>query len=187
MKLLVLELSEQFKAEGIDLKGDPSTSLFRIHRDVRFSKDKSPYHTYAAFSLSKSGARLEQGMLHFRISPDESFFATGLYEPDGATLRAARTQIVSLGREFLHWEDEFNLHTIASAKRLPPGFEDFANSELEDVLKWKHYLTKQAIQAGELLTDELVEKAISFVRERLLFINFCRQCSSRTDSINITG
>ena len=42
MELLVADLGERFRAEGIPLEPDPRRSVFRIYRDTRFSKDKSP-------------------------------------------------------------------------------------------------------------------------------------------------
>src|SRR4026207_393795 len=47
--------SERFEARGIPLRADPARSPFRIYRDVRFSKDKSPYKTNVGASLPHAG------------------------------------------------------------------------------------------------------------------------------------
>ena len=48
LEALVAALAEEFAARGLPLRADPARSPFRIYRDVRFSKDKSPYKTHAA-------------------------------------------------------------------------------------------------------------------------------------------
>ena len=76
----------------IPIKGDRKSSLFRIHRDVRFSKNKDPYKTNAGVALTRSGGKNDPGVLYFHLSPEECFFAAGFHlpEPDQlARLRAA--------------------------------------------------------------------------------------------------
>src|SRR6188508_3801769 len=48
MEALVADLAERLAARGIPLRADPKRSIFRIYRDTRFSKDKSPYKTHVA-------------------------------------------------------------------------------------------------------------------------------------------
>ena len=51
MELLMVALAERFEARGIPLVADPKRSPFRIYRDTRFSRDKSPYKTHIGASL----------------------------------------------------------------------------------------------------------------------------------------
>ena len=51
MEGLVVALGERFASRGIPIEADPRHSIFRIYRDVRFSKDKSPYKTHVSASL----------------------------------------------------------------------------------------------------------------------------------------
>ena len=55
--------------------------MFRIYRDVRFSKDKTPYQPHFAGSFSRAGAHLRGGY-YLRIRPGESFIAAGFWEPN---------------------------------------------------------------------------------------------------------
>ena len=55
MEELCVALDEQFRARDIPLHADPAKSPFRIYRDVRFSKDKSPYKTHVAASFGWAG------------------------------------------------------------------------------------------------------------------------------------
>src|SRR5215216_3639692 len=55
MEELCVALEAQFRSRGIPLHADPARSPFRIYRDTRFSKDKTPYKTAAAASLRWAG------------------------------------------------------------------------------------------------------------------------------------
>src|SRR6188474_3688050 len=57
LEQLIAALAERFEARGIPLRADPAKSPFRIYRDVRFSKDKSPYKTNMGASFPWTGER----------------------------------------------------------------------------------------------------------------------------------
>ncbi|MEQ9582546.1 MAG: DUF2461 domain-containing protein, partial [Arenibacter sp.] len=63
--------------------------MFRIYRDVRFSKDKTPYKTHFAGSFSRSGQRLRGGY-YIRLKPNETFIAAGFWEPNKEDLLRIR-------------------------------------------------------------------------------------------------
>ncbi|SEB38311.1 TIGR02453 family protein [Tenacibaculum sp. MAR_2009_124] len=65
--------------------------LFRIYRDVRFSKDKTPYKPHFAGSFSRKGAHLRGGY-YLRIRPGESFLAGGFWEPNKEDLFRIRKE-----------------------------------------------------------------------------------------------
>ena len=59
---LVEDLASAFAKSGIPLRGDRKASLFRLNRDIRFSKDKSPYKTHAGAVLTRGGAKDDAGL-----------------------------------------------------------------------------------------------------------------------------
>ena len=65
--------------------------MFRIYRDVRFSKDKTPYKTHFAGSFSRSGQRLRGGY-YLRLKPHETFIATGFWGPNKEDLLRIRKE-----------------------------------------------------------------------------------------------
>ena len=81
---LVASLSLAFAAHDIPLFGDPKSSLFRINRDVRFSKHKRPYKTNASAVLTSDGTKRSQGLVYIHLAPEGCFAAAGFYalEPD---------------------------------------------------------------------------------------------------------
>ena len=72
--------------------------LFRIYRDVRFSKDKTPYNPHFAGSFSRSGSRLRGGY-YLRIRPGESFLAGGFWAPE-------KDDLFRIRKEFEFGDDE---------------------------------------------------------------------------------
>ena len=66
--------------------------MFRVYRDVRFSKDKTPYNYHFAGSFSRSGKQLRGGY-YLRIRPGESFLAGGFWQPNKEDLFRIRKEI----------------------------------------------------------------------------------------------
>lgn len=73
--------------------------MFRIYRDVRFSKDKTPYKIHFAGSFSRMGASLRGGY-YIRLKPGGSFIATGFWEPNKDDLLRIRKELEMDSSEF---------------------------------------------------------------------------------------
>lgn len=72
----------------------PKDCVMRIYRDVRFSKDKSPYRTHMAASIAAGGKKSSRMPYYLHIAPhDQSFLAGGLYMPTAAQLTRFRETI----------------------------------------------------------------------------------------------
>lgn len=80
-------LAERFAARGIPLTADPARSPFRIYRDVRFAKDKSPYKTAASARFMAPGGGPGA---YFHLEPGEIYAGGGLYHPEPAALASWR-------------------------------------------------------------------------------------------------
>lgn len=70
LAVLIAALNEALAARGLPLAGDPKKSVFRIHRDVRFSKDKRPYKTHVSATLTRDGQKLSPGLVYVHIEPE---------------------------------------------------------------------------------------------------------------------
>jgi len=87
----LVKLSRHFVAEPSKVGG----SLFRIHRDVRFSKDKSPYKTNAGVHFRHELAKDAHAPGYYlHLDPKESFMGAGIWRPDAATAKRIRFAIV---------------------------------------------------------------------------------------------
>jgi uncharacterized protein (TIGR02453 family) len=81
-------------------KIDSKKSLFRIYRDTRFSKDKSPYKTNFGASLGM-GKGNQKGGYYLHMEPGKSFLAGGIYMPESSVLKEVRKEISLYGEDFL--------------------------------------------------------------------------------------
>lgn len=75
LEALIAATTDALAARGVPLAGDAKKSLFRIHRDVRFSKDKSPYKTHVSATLTRTGPdglwrKMSPGMVYVHIEPE---------------------------------------------------------------------------------------------------------------------
>jgi uncharacterized protein (TIGR02453 family) len=95
LEALCIALGDTFVRRGIPLSADPARSPFRIYRDVRFSKDKSPYKTHvsATFPWVGGGDRSAGG--YFHLQPGEIYIGGGMWRPEPSMLRAWRTLVAT--------------------------------------------------------------------------------------------
>ena len=139
-------------------------SLFRIHRDTRFGKDKTPYKTHIGlhFRHDRSKDAHAPGF-YLHVEPGAAFLGVGIWHPDGPALRAIREHIVeesgawrkaSRGKAFL---ETFEL----SGDRLerPPKDFDPEHALIED-LKWKDYIGIAELP-DSFVTDPGLPKALA--------------------------
>jgi uncharacterized protein (TIGR02453 family) len=87
MEALCAALADRFATRGLPLTADPVRSPFRIYRDVRFSKDKSPYKTAASARFMASGGG---GGAYFHLEPGEIYAGGGMWHPDPPVLATWR-------------------------------------------------------------------------------------------------
>ena len=99
--------------------------LFRPNRDVRFSKDKSPYKTNVAMQLwhKKRGKKNHTAGLYLHLSPGQSFAGAGVWHPDTATLNNVRKAIVVKPESWRKVRDSGLKVGGDSLKRPPVGFD----------------------------------------------------------------
>ena len=149
---------------GIDSSVDvvsPKECLFRIFRDVRFAKDKSPYKTNFGAFIAKGGRKSPYAGYYLHIEPGASFIGGGAYMPESQYLKAIRNGIfknvdeykaIIEGAEFRKF---FGGMFGEKLKTAPKGFpKDFADI---DLLKNKHYAVTYRVENGFWFSDSLVE------------------------------
>src|SRR6266699_4282646 len=108
MRELIEDLDTRFAEFAPEIGGDAKRSMFRIYRDIRFSKDKSPYKTHAAcwFHHRDADARVggdaEGGGAGFyvHIAPGSSFVGAGIWMPSRPILNRLRDAIAENGTGF---------------------------------------------------------------------------------------
>ena len=78
---------------GVDAALDPKKSVMRIYRDIRFSKNKTPYKTNFGVSIPSHGVKLGGVEYYLQIQPGKSFIAGGYWMPEAEHLKAIRQEI----------------------------------------------------------------------------------------------
>lgn len=119
-------------------------AIFRINRDVRFSKDKSPYKTNLGAFIAKGGRKSMNAGYYIHVEPGGCFLAGGIYMPAAQVLRSIRVEIHENLEEFTniikapsftaHFGTEFFGEKLKTA---PKGFPKDAPGI--EYLKYKHY------------------------------------------------
>ncbi|HET7038854.1 MAG TPA: DUF2461 domain-containing protein [Gemmatimonadales bacterium] len=139
MHELIEEMDARFAGFAPEFTGDPKRSMFRIYRDVRFSRDKSPYKTHAACWFRhrnadhKVGSEAEGGGagFYFHVEPGASLVAGGIWMPPRPVLNRLRDGIAQdpKGFERLVTQPVFRrrfggLSDEAVLTRMPRGYRD---------------------------------------------------------------
>jgi uncharacterized protein (TIGR02453 family) len=160
---LVEEAAGRLAKAKIPIKGDRKSSLFRIHRDVRFSNNKDPYKTNAGVAMTRSGAKGDPGVLYFHLSPEGCFFAAGFHNPDPpqlAKLRAAAARAPKLFKQMTAKlkAESLGLSDEDALKRPPRGFEAVEDPEIVAAIRLKNFIclrpfAEERIRAPALLDD----------------------------------
>lgn len=144
------------------LKIDPKKALFRIYRDIRFSKLKIPYKTHFGASLGMGkGNKIAGYYLH--IEPGKSFLAGGTYQPEPATLKEIRKEISMNGNEFkqiLEQKDFRNnfrgLSVESKLKRVPNDFEK--EDPMAEFLKLKSFIVVHPVSDEALMKGTAIKE-----------------------------
>ena len=127
---LCVALDERLRARGIPLTADPARSPFRIYRDVRFSRDKSPYKTNVGASFPWAGEQGEDGDRrpggYFHLSPGDIFVGGGMWHPEPARLAAFRRLVD---------RDPATIHAIVDARPFVETFGSVIGDKLTRVPK----------------------------------------------------
>ncbi len=115
------ELIKSFSAFDKKLSGlKTKDCIFRIYRDVRFSKNKTPYKTNMGCAISPGGRKAEEAGFYIHIEPGKSFLAGGRWMPSSDHLKKIRQEIDYNGKKF---------HSILSDKNFIKEFDKLDDSE----------------------------------------------------------
>jgi len=186
MKALIEELDVRFAALAPEFVGDPKRSMFRIYRDVRFSKDKSPYKSHAALWIYNRapargvGKEIDGGAgFYVHLEPGASLVAAGLWMPPRPSLAKVREHFSddlagwkravtspALLRRFGGLNDDEDGILL---KRLPRGFEE--GHPAERWLRFNSFTMSRGYSDAEMLSPKLADKAM---KDFALLVPMCR-------------
>ncbi len=175
MEAMIAALAERLSARGVPMLADPKRSPFRIYRDTRFSKDKSPYksHLGASFPWIEDAAGAEAGGGHderthgnggyFHFQPGEMYVGGGAYQMEKPHLDAFRDTVrdeperVREALEdpaFVAWFGHAHGHD--ELKRYPTGYPQ--DHPLANMFLWKGVVFGRRLADDEVLSSDLPDR-----------------------------
>ena len=153
-------LSEMSRHDNIETR-NAKDSVFRIYRDIRFSKDKSPYKTYWAGHFKRATKKLRGGY-YFQIGPGETMAAGGFFSPDTKDLLRIRKDI---DMNFKHWKKMLADKKIANSfgelkgemvATSPKGFS--RDNPAIELLKHKQFYFSRNFTDKEVLSSGFLKQ-----------------------------
>ncbi|MBI3181768.1 MAG: DUF2461 domain-containing protein [Myxococcales bacterium] len=155
-------VSREFVADARPVGG----SMFRIYRDTRFSKDKSPFKTAAAahFPHRRCGKDVHAPGFYLHLEPGESCGGGGLWHPDAPSLKKVRDAFVKKSAEWKAIRSKVGKIEGETLKRPPPGY-DPGHPFIED-LKRKDFYVMVPFSDREVCSADFLDR----------YVQSCRKC-----------
>lgn len=185
---LVDDLTARFAKAGFDLKGDRVKSQFRIKRDTRFAKDKSPYNRHLSALMSPDGSKWnESGCFYVCIGLPGirgCYAGVAFWQGRPEVLQAFRqaiadhpenyrAMVAALKRKGLTLRDDDRL------KRTPRGFEGVTDPDLLEGIRNRHFFVRMEIDPDSITSPDLADRLFDFTKKAKPLLDWGRAIQSR--------
>jgi uncharacterized protein (TIGR02453 family) len=176
LEAMIAALAERLAARGVPIEADPKRAPFRIYRDTRFSKDKSPYKTHLGASFPWVGgagvqvpadgsheARTHGNGGYFHFQPGDMYVGGGMWQMDKPTLDAFRARVrdepqrVRAALEdpaFVAAWGDARAHD--ALRRFPPSWPQ--DHPMAAVFLWKNVVFGRRLSDDEVLSPDLPDR-----------------------------
>jgi uncharacterized protein (TIGR02453 family) len=157
---------------------------FRIYKDVRFSKDKTPYKNNMGASINPGGKKSLVAGYYFHLQPEGSFLAGGVYMPEPEMLNAIRQEIdynsapllkilksASFKKYFKGLDEEGALKTA------PKGYDK--EHPLIDLLRNRHFIASHAFSNKQVLDKNSAKEIVAGFKAMHPFLEYLRQATEK--------
>jgi len=173
---LIKDFFTSVNAELSNIDNISEMKAYRIYRDIRFSKDKTPYKTYRSCSFKRATKSL-RGSYHLEITPGGSFLAAGFWKPNKDDLLRIRKEFEldsSLIKNILS-DKEFTtnfsgFHDINSLKLAPTGF-DKSHPNI-NLIKKKDFIVLRKFNDKEVISKDFFSDIINSFKTVRPFLNY---------------
>ncbi len=167
VEALLWESAALARKRGFPLYLKDKNPVTRIYRDIRFSADKTPFHTFLGGTLRGAPPNGAHGEVYLHITFDQPFVAAGYWMPERPFLHAWREQMARNPKEFLRilkalerskleWLEGYAL------KRMPKGFEPQAGTPLESYFKKQVFIVRERLTERDIGSQAATEKIATF-------------------------
>jgi len=175
---LITEVTAELARRNLPLEGDPKRSTFRIHRDTRFSGDKSPYKTSVGAVWYRQGSSKDgAGVLYFHFAAEGCFAAAAYYRPEPDMLDAIRERIRVHPDRFQAMQADLAAAGLAldatdTLTRMPRGFEDLKDAPVASALRLKSFLARRDLPLEVTIEPALVGAIVDLAAAALPLLKF---------------
>ncbi|WP_299872353.1 DUF2461 domain-containing protein [uncultured Sulfitobacter sp.] len=141
-------------------------TMFRQYRDVRFSKDKTPYKSTVSGMITPNGSKGEGGgVVYAQVGPRGGMLAAGHYQLATPELNRVRDRIVAEPESFAEMVEAleakgYPLSREGSLKTMPRGFQQHGDAACAPFLRLKRYVTSVEQPKAVWLNGDIVEKMV---------------------------
>lgn len=150
-----------------DVQIKPADAIMRINKDIRFSKDKTPYNTHVAANISAYGKKDKSYPgFYFQLAPEEIKIYGGAYMVENDTLQHIRNHIANNLKSFSAvyndkaFTEKFGKIEGEKNKRIPAEFQ--AASEKEPLIANKQFYYSASLKPGLITAEDLPEKLMEY-------------------------
>lgn len=178
---LVTDILEKFPSVDSEIKElRPNDCLFRIYRDVRFSKNKTPYKINMSAAFHKGGKKSGYGGYYIHIQPGgNSFIGGGIWSPPPEDVKKIRQEIdynfdefkkIISNKKFISIFGELEKEKGQVLVNLPKGYEK--DNPAAEFLKLKSWVVSKNFSDAELLKSNFLKEIMSAFQALKPFIHF---------------
>lgn len=155
--------------------------LFRINRDVRFAKDKSPYKSNMGASINRNGKKSLLAGYYFHLEPGRCFAGGGIWMPMPDDLKKVRQEVdynfadfkkIIGSKKFKAMYGDLSTDAEYKLSRVPKGYE--ADNPAAEYLKLKSFVAMVSLKDSDLTSKDLVKKTVAAfeaLQPLIFFIN----------------
>lgn len=150
-------------------------SLFRIYKDVRFSKDKTPYNTHWNGGFRRATKKLRGGY-YFYIGTDKAYVEGGFWGPNAADIQRIRQDIATNHDDWRKiLSDKTLVKTFGALQgeqltSAPKGYD--RNHEAIELLRYKQFLLKHEFDAADIFTPAFAKKMSDVFKKMRPFLDY---------------
>ncbi len=176
MASLVRSVEAGGRTHKLPLYAKERNPVKRVYRDIRFSKNKTPFKTHVSADLRRSFSDSEV-LFYIHISPEQSFVAAGMWQPERAVLQVWRESISQepkcfgavaskLKRKNLALSSEYSLSTM------PRGFQNYSDEPFASWLKLTSFVVERPLSRLECASAGLSETIVRFALDAKPLLEF---------------
>ncbi len=159
----IIQKTASFAPELAEI--EPKKTIFRINRDIRFSKNKDPYKTNFGVSIVEGGRKTGNPGFYLHLKSGDSFVGGGIYQPESALLNKIRQEIDYNGKELISiienttFKDTYSKpYSDDRLKTAPKGYPK--DHEYIELLQLKHYVYMKKITDKEIMEKGFVDQVV---------------------------